>query len=156
MLNYSVNTLIQWRNDQGEWEDSTGKKLIERVLLISELATHVITIDIDPANTVAWPRVRKSVELDRAFEEGKARITTQDPFYRPYRLDKDIKAEHRKPRDSAMNSIHHIVKKHDLTDLLNSKVLGPLISETAEKEGKDKKKYYIYLRSYWQGGQTEN
>lgn len=156
MLNYSVNTLVQWQNDQGEWEDSTGKKLIERVLLISELATHVITIDIDPANTVAWPRVRKSVELDRAFEEGKARITTQDPFYRPYRLDKDIEAEHRKRRDSAMNSIHDIVKKHDLTDLLNSKVLGPLISEAAEKEGKDKKKYYIYLRRYWQGGQTEN
>ncbi len=156
MLNYSVNTLIQWQNDQGQWEDSNGKKLIERVLWISELATHVITIDIDPANTVAWPRVRKRAELDRAFEEGKACIITQDPFFRLYRLDKDIEEEHRKRRDSAMNSIRDIVEKHNLMDLLNSKVLGPLISEAAEKEDKDKKKYYIYLRRYWQGGQTEN
>src|SRR5713226_679256 len=156
MLNYSVNTLIQWQNDRGEWEDSAGKKLIERVLMISELATHVVTIDIDPANTVAWPRIRKSAELDRAFEDGKARITTQDPFFRLYRLDKDIEEEHRKRRDSTMNSIRGIVEKHNLTDLLNSKVLGPLIGEVAEKEGKDKKKYYIYLRRYWQGGQSEN
>src|SRR6266567_4906668 len=156
MLYYSVNSLVQWRNDQGEWEDSSGKKLIERVLMISELASHVITIDIDPANTVAWPRVRKRTELDRALEERKARITTQDPFFRLYRLDKDIEEEQRRRRDRAMISIRDIVEKHDLTDLLNSKVLGPLISEVAEKEGKDKKKYYIYLRRYWQGGQTEN
>src|SRR6266568_2459708 len=156
MLNYSVNTLVQWRNDQGEWEDSTGKKLIERVLLINELATHVITIDIDPSNTVAWPRVRKRAELDRALEEGKARITMQDPYFRLYRLDKDIEEEQRKRRDGAMTSIRDIVEKHDLTDLLNSKILGPLISEAADKEGKDKKKYYIYLRRYWQGGQTIN
>src|SRR5436190_576013 len=109
MLNYSVNTLIQWQNDQAQWEDSNGKKLIERVLLISEFATYIITIDIDPTNTVAWPRVRKKEELDRAFQEGKACITTQDPFFRLYRLDKDIEEEHRKRRDSAMNSIRDIV-----------------------------------------------
>jgi putative transposase len=156
MLNYNVNSLVQWRNDKGEWEDSTGKKLIERVLLINEVATHVVTIDIDPANTVAWPRVRKRTEIDSALEEGKARITTQDPFFRLYRLDKDIEKEHRRRRDSAMTSIRAIVEKHDLKDLLNSKVLGPLITEAAEKEGKDKKKYYIYLRRYWQGGEKEN
>ncbi len=156
MLDYSVNMLIQWQNEQGEWEDPSGKKLIERVLLISELATHIITIDIDPANTVAWPRIRKRAELDLAFEERKARITMQDPFYRLYRLDEEIEEEHRKRRDSAMNSIRDIVKQHDLMDLLNSKVLGPLINQAAKKEGKDKKKYYIYLRRYWQGGQTEN
>jgi|SRR6266699_603251 len=123
MLYYSVNSLVQWRNDQGEWEDSSGKKLIERVLMISELASHVITIDIDPANTVAWPRVRKRTELDRALEERKARITTQDPFFRLYRLDKDIEEEQRRRRDRTMISIRDIVEKHDLTDLLNSKVL---------------------------------
>ncbi len=155
-MDYSVNMLIQWPNDDGKWEDDTGKKLIERVLWISDVATHLVTIDIDPANTVAWPRIRKRSELDRSFEEGKARVTTQDPFFRLYRLEKDIEEEYRARRDRAMDSIRDIVKKHSLIDLMNSKVLGPLIAEAAKKEGKDKKKYYIYLRRYWQGGQTDN
>jgi putative transposase len=155
-VDYSVNMLIQWQNDYGEWEDDAGKTLIERVLWISDVATHLVTIDIDPANTVAWPRIRRRSELDRSFEEGKTRVTTQDPFYRLYRLDKDIEVEYRVRRDKAMDSIRDIVKKHMLIDLMDSKVLGPLIVEAAKKEGKDKKIFYIRLRRYWQGGQTDN
>jgi len=154
-VDYSVNMLIQWRNDSGEWEDPSGKTLIERVLWVNNSVTHLATIDINPANTVAWPRIRRRMELERSFEEGKVRVTTQDPFFRLYRLDKDIPEEHRKRRDSAMSSICSIVKNHSM-ELLDSNVLGPLISEVAKEEDKDKKKYYIYLRRYWQGGQTEN
>jgi len=154
-VNYSVNMLIQWQNDQGKWEDQVGKTYIERVLWINDVSTHIATIDIDPANTMAWPCIRKRIELDQGFEEGKARVTTQDPYFRLYRLDKDIKEEHRKRRDSAMASIRTIVENHDL-DLLDSKILGPLISEAAKKEDKDKKIFYIRLRRYWQGGQTRN
>ena len=154
-MDYSVNMLIQWQNENGEWEDSSGKTLIERVLWISNLATHIATIDIDPANTIAWPFIRERTELERSFEEGKARVTTHDPFFRLYRLDEDIPEEHRKRRDDAMASIRHIVTNHDL-DLLDSKVLGPLIRKAAENAKKDKKIFYIRLRRYWQGGQTEN
>src|SRR5581483_10279154 len=154
-MHYSVNMLIQWQNDRGEWEDQAGETYIERVLWINDLATHVATIDINPANTVAWPRIRRRTELDQGFEEGKARFTMQDPYFRLYRLDKDIKEEHRKRRDSAMDSIRPIVENHGL-DLLDSKVLGPLISNAANTSGKDMKIFYIRLRRYWQGGQTEN
>lgn len=154
-MDYSVNMLIQWQNDNGDWEDPTGKVLIERVLWISNFATHVATIDINPANTTAWPFIRERTELERSFEEGKARVTTHDPFFRLYRLDKDIPEEHLKRRDEAMASIQDIITNHDL-DLLDSKVLGPLIREAAEKLKKDKKIFYLRLRRYWQGGQTEN
>jgi len=147
--------LIQRQNDHGEWVDGTGKTLIERVLWINDVATHIATIDIDPANTRAWPHINRRAELDQDFEEGIARCITQDPFSHVYRLDEDIKEEHRKRRDKAWESIRNIIENHGL-DLLDSNVLGPLISEVAEKEGKDKKKYYIYLRRYWQGGQTKN
>jgi putative transposase len=154
-VHYSINMLIQWQNDRGDWEDQTGKTYIERVVWINDLATHVATIDIDPANTVAWPYIRRRTELDQGFEEGRARVTTQDPYFRLYRLDKDIKEEHRKRRDRAMASIRPIVENHGM-DLLDSKVLGPLIREAAKTEGKDMKIFYIRLRRYWQGGQREN
>jgi hypothetical protein len=155
-MDYSVNMLIQWQNDQGKWEDDTGKKLIERVLWINNVATLLITIDIDPANTVAWPRLRKKSELDGSFDEGKTRVVIEDPFFRLYRLEKDIEEAYRLRRDKALNSIRDIVEKHSLIDLMDSKILGPLIAKVAKDEGKDKKKYYTYVRRYWQGGQSDN
>jgi putative transposase len=152
-LDYSVNMLIQWKKERADTQEVST--LIERVLWINDGATHLVTIDIDPTHTGAWPHTREITELQRSLEEGQAQIVRHDPFFRIYRLEEDIEEKHRKRRDQAWELIQDIVEHHGM-DLLDSKVLGPLIRQAADRTGKDKKIFYRCLRRYWQAGQTKN
>ncbi|HEY7413745.1 MAG TPA: hypothetical protein VH593_01020 [Ktedonobacteraceae bacterium] len=159
----SVNTLIQWQDEQGRWQDEHGGQLIERVLWINECASHVFVIDIDPDNHQAWPTLKACHDLEQALEAGTARRVREDPYSYLRQEDSAFNPDHLKRRNKAWSRIRSIVTAKHNGEIFNPHVLGPLVVKAEAKAARKAKKplqirkhLYIYLRHYWQGGQIKN
>lgn len=147
----ALNVLIAWTNETGEQEFRT-----ERLLWMDAERFQVITIDVYDKH--AMPVLRTYSELAQALAERNAYIVSPEPpeFAALRRPEHDIKALHKKRRDTAWALIEELIANGDIQFLTNAKQRGQCIAHAAAQKGTPKKTIYAYLRRYWQAGQVKN
>ena len=155
-MRWSMNRLIQWQQASGQWEDEQGKTRTERILWINDCASHVVVIDVDHKNVRAKPICKPCTDIEQALEAGVARWLDKDPYQHLYQEDTAFKKKYIECRELAWQRIEDIVAAPP-EKLFDPLELARLIREAEKKAGLQiKKNIYIYLRYYWQGGQTKN
>lgn len=135
-----------------EWHDNdSAQKKIERLLWIADDNLIFIRLDDD----CALPFQRSRLELESAFQAGDFHILDHDPYSTRQRGDEDLSDAYRKRRDSAWEAIAPLVSEAD-GKVFRAELRGRMVVEAVKRTGKTKRMIYIYLRRFWQGGQTKN
>ena len=98
MLKYTVNSLI-------EWKDESESTSIERVLWMDEELVYVIDVNKNSA-----PYLRSTADIDSALIDGRA-VIKEDDAYAVILKEEDIPEKHRKMRDKAWAVINDMVAK---------------------------------------------
>jgi len=98
VLKYSVNSLI-------EWQEENGDKSIERLLWIDDEIAYVIDV-----NKNKVPYIRRIEDIEVALAEDKAEIIKEDKYIVVLR-EEDIAEKHKVIRDKAWNIVKDMVDK---------------------------------------------
>lgn len=144
-MNWFVNMLI-------EWQEGTDKSWVERVLWIDPSSSDMVAIDI--VDKQALPIWQKRTDVEAALAAKKARALEVDPYTYLLRPEDTIPKRHRKHRDEAWEVIAPLVESG--VDIFVPSKRGRLVVEAVKRTGRIKKTIYLYLRRYWQRGQTRN
>lgn len=152
-MHIRVNALVQWQT-------KTAGPLVERVLWIHPAGTHLVTIDISPANKKAWPVMQEWERLGHALAIGNACFISSDPYQHLLQPDTHFPKKHCDKREAIWDVIKTIVQDEHGQDrggtLFLSHNLGPLVVEAHRMNKINKRIIYGYLRRYWQRGQMKN
>lgn len=140
-----VNLLI-------EWPATTEAKQIKRVLWIAPSGDDVVTIDI--ADRQALPVWQLGTDIEAALAGQQARVLEIDPYAYLCRPEDTISEKHRHRRDAAWQVIAPLVTSD--VDLFIPDKRGALVAAAIQRTGRTRKTIYLYLRRYWQRGQTKN
>ncbi|MEL5899707.1 DNA-binding protein, partial [Clostridium sporogenes] len=98
MLSYTVNSLIEWKNDG---EDSSS----ERILWLDDEIAYVIDVK---KNKI--PYIRRLKDIEDALAEDRAEIKEEDKLIVVSR-EEDIPEKHKEIRDKAWEVIQDIIDK---------------------------------------------
>jgi hypothetical protein len=127
--------------------------LLDRILYEDDKGREAAIINIQ--ENKALPTWRDGTEIVEGIESGKIRVLIEDPFAFLCKPEEAIPEAMRKHRDHAWKVIQSLLKDHYL-DLLNRSFRGELIARSAKETGISEVTILLYLRKYWQRGQTPN
>jgi putative transposase len=138
--------LIQWNLPGSEIR-------IERLLAIDGVNEFAYCIDIQAVN--ALPILRSCIDISTAIADGLASPLTVDPFADLLRSDDDFSEADRFVRNRAWPVIQALLSETG-DDIYIGKKRGRYIRTYAAKAGVTVETLYIWLRRYWQRGQSAN
>ena len=141
VLKYSVNSLI-------EWQEENGDKSIERLLWIDDEIAYVIDV-----NKNKVPYIRRIEDIEVALAEDKAEIIKEDKYIVVLR-EEDIAEKHKVIRDKAWNIVKDMVDKEP--DIYQASFRRKLIKKASENYGISEFWILEYLKRYWKRGKTRN
>lgn len=178
-MRLTINTLLEWVDDRladGAEEPTEAAMApdkpvynprILRVLWSDEAHENVAVINLyDPSgrrkflgrfDDGAWPEARTVAELVQAVEEQRLKALTHDPTASLFqRREEEITPRDRDRRDRAHNAVTLMLAEAGLPAIFGSKVCSAVLVKAASITKLTTKILRLYLRRYWQGGQTLN
>ncbi|OQW68802.1 MAG: hypothetical protein BVN34_09060 [Proteobacteria bacterium ST_bin12] len=139
------------KNDLIQYE---GDKTI-RILWIHPEQPYAFTIEIGDVH--ALPQSLSTNNLQADLSDGKAKLLKSDPFFRIVK-DEALPPKHINIRDKAYSFIEELVANQPAIFVENKRwhLIVACIKKNKEKYKTTHKTIYLYLRRYWQRGQTKN
>jgi hypothetical protein len=144
-----LNTLLE--------EERVGAlPLVRRLLHIDADASCAALIDVQDTN--AMPEWHPISTLEAGLAAGTLRVREDDPFCADTRPDRELTEASRRVRDGRYRILGPLV---DLVAdpgqaILREGERGPLLLAARAAHGTSLGKLYLWLRAYWQRGQTVN
>jgi hypothetical protein len=139
------------KNDLIQYE---GGKTI-RILWIHPEQPYTFTIEIGDVHALPESLNIKSLESD--LLDGKAKLLKSDPFFRIIN-EETLPLKHKGIRDKAFQFIEDLVANQPAIYFEDKRwdLIVACIEKNKEKNKTTHKTIYLYLRRYWQRGQTKN
>lgn len=142
------------KNDLIQYEGEGGKTI--RILWIHPEQPYAFTIEIGDLHALPQSINIKSIESD--LSEGKAKLLKSDPFFRIIN-DKALPTKHKDIRDKAFKFIEELVANQPAIYFEDKRwdlIVACIKKFKKENNKTTHKTIYLYLRRYWQRGQTKN
>lgn len=142
------------KNDLIQYEGEDGKTI--RILWIHPEQPYAFTIEIGDVHSLPLSLNTKGLEAD--LLDGKAKLLKTDPFF--FIINDDaLPAKHKEIRDKAFEIVEDLVAHQPAIYFEDKRwdLIVACIRKNKEKNGNTTHKtIYLYLRRYWQRGQTKN
>jgi hypothetical protein len=147
-LRIHINTLLRKQEQDGE-------ELFFRVLHIDGASGWLAVIDVQTPN--ALPEWWEISSLAIEMESDEVELANDDPFLADTRGDESFSESSLKVRDQRWHILEPVLGDAQLQlALLKKENRGGLISELHSLTGTSRSKLYLWLRQFWQKGQTPN
>lgn len=137
------------RNDLLEYVEPEAKTI--RILWIHPEKPMVFVIDVNASDAVPEPVQQQALQCD--LQSGRARLLPDDPYF-SITEESTVPEKFKQRRDRAWKIVADMV--HDEPRIYYATNRAKRVAECIEAGLSTKPTVYLYLRRYWQRGQTPN
>lgn len=129
---------------------------VERLLCVDMDGEEVALIDVEHSN--AMPIWQSLSAFELSLHQGMRRLLLEDPWHAEMRPDSELSESARARRDARYAALRPLVEQSlgSATDILRPESRSALLQSAHASGAASLGKLYVWLRQYWQRGQTAN